>query len=96
MNDLFTRCPSCGYRAEAASQIGRRGTERVRPHAGAVSLCIACGLFALFEDDFVGLRLRPPTTVEQTELDGDETLQEIRAAWEQTRRMHPTGWPGQP
>lgn len=95
MIELQTRCPFCAYRHDGASFVGRPGEPRVKPHAGAVSVCIACGKVSVFEDDFVGLRLREPNAEEQTAIDDDDVIREVLKAWTATRAKHAHAWPGQ-
>lgn len=96
MSELHTRCPACGYRFEVASQVGRPDDEPSRPSAGAISICIACAEPAIFEDDFVGLRLRKPTDEERAALEADDLVGELRGAVVAMRVRHPHSWPGQP
>jgi hypothetical protein len=59
-----TACLSCGYKFDAATQIGE-GDDRARPSDGAVSICLNCAHLAIFTADG---GLREPTDEELLEI----------------------------
>ena len=90
--ELLTKCPWCGYRHEVASAVGGDGPRK--PDAGSISICIACGEVAVFELDFLGLRLREPTDEERASIEEDDTVRQVREAWRVVQARHPHSWPG--
>lgn len=89
---LRTKCPACGYVFDDQTAIGGDGPRQ--PTAGSISICIACGEPGIYVDDMLGLRIRQPTDEERAELDADETVRQVRAAWREVERRHPHAWPG--
>lgn len=80
--EIHVRCPHCGKLNDLAS--GLNGARR--PDAGSVSLCMTCGEWAVFENDFIGLRLRVPTEDEWASMQRDETVQKTISAWNAVQR----------
>lgn len=76
---IYTTCPACGYRADRTTGVGN--ADGASPTPGALSLCIDCGEWAVFENDFVGLRLRAPSESELVEFHRSPELSAIRRAW---------------
>lgn len=78
--ELRLRCPWCGKVNELAT--GVEGAEV--PHAGAISLCVSCGHWSIYELDFIGLRQRKPTEEEWMDMEDDETVRTVTLAWRKT------------
>lgn len=55
-------CPTCGYKMDGHSAVGE---EDAVPSAGALSICIACGALAVYQDVLGALHLRQPTGEER-------------------------------
>jgi hypothetical protein len=72
---LDNTCPHCGYRTTKASlECGPVSS----PTPGAVSLCLRCGEWSIFDQQ---LKLRKPTDDEFMEIAEDEDLRRLRMAW---------------
>lgn len=64
------------------------------PQPGAASMCFGCGRVSIFDSSpfRAGLVLRRPTAIEAAELEGDEGVQVMLAAWRDKvlgKRMDP-------
>lgn len=46
----LTVCPTCGYRADGASNVFN--PKAVRPKSGDFSMCMSCGEILRFNDDY--------------------------------------------
>lgn len=66
--DQSNRCPSCGYKLDAASSLDATAP---RPVVGDLSLCGRCRTAFVFEQGKRGLRVRPMTRAEFHTLPGD-------------------------
>lgn len=76
--EKITRCWSCGYRHDrATSAFGPAGLE---PEDGDISICIRCGVFAVY-DGKAANGLRKPTESEGLDIVGDEDAQRAAMAW---------------
>lgn len=65
------QCSECGQKLDGYT--GARGAE---PKPGDVSICGYCGNIAIY----TGTGVRPPTPIEQTELNADDTVSVIANA----------------
>jgi hypothetical protein len=78
--EMHTVCPHCLRENDLVTEVVDEGTPD--PYPGALSFCIRCGHFAVFQDD---LSLRKPTLMEQWEFDNDAQLAKVRWAWRETQ-----------
>jgi hypothetical protein len=67
-------CPHCGYVSDRVSKVFHR--RELQP--GAVSLCISCGEWSVFD---AALALRAPTEAEFLELGMDAECRLLRHSW---------------
>lgn len=78
-------CPYCGTKHNGSTPVGTDPRSRnAKPRAGSVSMCIQCGGFSVYADDFVGLRLRPPTEEEVEAMEAEPVIQKMHEAYEET------------
>jgi len=71
---LRNHCPHCDHATDRVTAVDAgRG-----PEGGDLSICVACGEWAVFADD---LMLRKPTDDEFIEIGQDATCRRARAAW---------------
>ncbi len=88
-NTPLQRCPSCGYRMNAATHV--RGEAVPRP--GDLSLCWGCGTVLIFDE---ALRsVLPPTDFELTS-DIQAEVTEARRRWNEIRGPMRIPQPKQP
>jgi len=80
---LRTTCPFCG---EHHDRITHPVDDDAFPKNGDASLCFACGRFCIVNLDSDS-GLRKPTKKEQRELDADDRVMAVRAAWVAVRRQ---------
>lgn len=73
---LSTTCPHCGKENQLASGIEEASFEA--PTAGAMSMCITCGCWGVFDDELV---LRQPTVVEYEIILHSMNTLKLSAAW---------------
>lgn len=52
-------CPGCGEELDGAVNVGKPG--RVRPCVGSASVCMYCGTFCVFSEDFTLQRMNDVT-----------------------------------
>ena len=69
-----TTCPTCEAKHDLVSGM----TDEDTPDPGSLSLCIRCGVWAIFDED---LSLRKPTNEEAIEISADPYVQQCHAAW---------------
>lgn len=74
--EINAQCPFCGRMNELATPTG----DATVPHDGAVSLCIKCGEWAVFQGTDT-LTLRKPTDDEYTDFAKDKHMIKARAIW---------------
>jgi hypothetical protein len=80
-------CARCGYACDAASGVG--SAPSAIPAEGSVSLCIRCGLLAIFTGGADPV-LRAPTEQERRNIESDPELSRIRAALAQAIAERPS------
>ena len=74
-------CLACGYLLEESTALSN--LTKADPEDGDISICLACGVLAVFEDGPLGLRRRLATPAEQDELREDPDIRRalaVRAA----------------
>lgn len=77
-SELSVRCPWCGEVNELATGVAGADV----PDEGAVSMCLACGHWSIYELDFIGLRQRKPTEQEWLDMESDPTVRAMTYAWQ--------------
>jgi len=78
---LPSRCPNCGRRNNAATNVDG---DHHAPEPGAAAVCISCAYVSIYGSN---LQLRPPTGAELALINQSSTLRSIQgAAIDATRR----------
>lgn len=79
--EVRTKCPHCGTVNPMATEVygAREGQEA--PEPGDVTLCIACGRWAIFD---AKMRLHKPTREQMSDLARSFNLPAIHEAWVQS------------
>lgn len=80
MPTTYSVCPYCGKKNDRAAPVGDESARGAVPKAGSVSICIGCAEVSVWENDFIGLRLRKPSVEEREVLDGDPRIVEVQRA----------------
>jgi hypothetical protein len=75
--DFKAECPFCQEHCNATTALGN---DPAPPATGDLSFCIACGEFAIFDEDAPG-NMRKPSDDEYTFIGTHPGLQRVRAAW---------------
>jgi hypothetical protein len=75
-------CPSCKVKNEMTAPL--HGPPGTTVYPGAVSICMTCGNWSVFDDD---LSLRTPTAVELLTILSSPTCDRIHEAWEASYRF---------
>ena len=57
--DFISHCPWCGKHFDAATCVGEDAAKNPLPENGDLSLCIACGEWAVFERKAKGGQRKP-------------------------------------
>jgi hypothetical protein len=70
-------CPYCGHGLDSATMVDPRVSPPT-PQPGDASVCIACGMLLVFDDD---LKLQRPTPDLLTQMLADPGVQEVLKGW---------------